>query len=126
MVVLAGTRPGIEMAASAQFNTLTSHTVTPTPLEITGTTSFMQVNLSLTVVSDDAVNQYSLEVEDYASTVMTWTWLSAYDDTKYNTIQLDVILPFTETLDSYTFYFGAANDCTVLAEYSYCCGHVLS
>jgi hypothetical protein len=126
-----------------EFNNLTSpFSIDESPLPLTilagGTLNaeeFMQVNLSLTVVTTEfthgAINQYIIRVKDQGGNYVAESWLSVTDDaTKepYDTIQLDVILIFPpETLTDYTFWFTSVHENAIVqgGYQSYICGHLL-
>jgi hypothetical protein len=122
-----------------EFDNLTSFTIDESPLTIlAGVTlaaeEFMQVNLSLTVVTEfshGATNQYIIRVKDQGGNYVAESWVSVTDDpTKqpYDTIQLDVILKFVpEFSTNYTFYFTSVlENASVQGGYqSYICGHLL-
>jgi hypothetical protein len=112
------------------FNTLTS------PFSIVASSfsincdnpKYFQINALLSVTSDSATaNTYKLEVVGPSGAVATsWTHIDSGANTKYATVQVDLVLQFDEFSNTYEFLFESTSDSTIAGGYSsYICGHTI-
>ena len=112
------------------FNTLTS------PFSITGSTfsincgepKYFQINGVFSVISDIATsNTYQLDVVGPSGAVATsYVYIDSAANSKYVTVQVDLILQFDEFSNSYDFQFTSTDDSIIAGGYSsYICGHTI-
>jgi hypothetical protein len=126
--ISAGVATGVEM--DAEFNTLTSpFSIDLIPFAINSSSDkYFQINALLSVISDsDTANTYKLEVVGPSGAVATsWVYIDSGADTKYATIQVDLVLQFDEFSNTYDFLFESTSDSIITGGYSsYICGHTI-